>query len=380
MPELSSIFSTLTQGVLNLGNQRLNTADAADIQRNIDQFGLGQSRYSFTNRTFPEDLANDYNGHYMVININVPVKTPDSTTGLVDKLTSLQTTGNFSSTLTGNLNNTSDYSTVDRLKFGNFAGINATNVTGNILNPLNSLNARFALASGTRRIVESIAIHMPTPVLFNSQHIYEEVALTPLLGKALAVGIQAVAAGAGGLGGYQRALAAAAGARNITDATGRSIGRLSSLMGYPINPRVEVLFTTTPQRQFAFEFLMAPKNEAESRTMKAIIDTLRFHSAPELSTAGNLQSIPRVGQFLPDVSFLPVYIPPAQFDITFYDKGKENTNIPRISTCVIERIEVDYAPTGVYSTFRNGHPVAARLSVAFREVEILHKARIAQGF
>lgn len=330
---------------------RLISANTADIQRSIDQIGLGQSRYNFTNRVFPEDLANDYNGHYMVININVPVDNggkPLSTVG------GFNLTGtNFASTVL-----TNDYSTVDKLKFGNYAGIDATNST-NVISP------RFALFSGTRRIVESIAIHMPTPVIYNSQHIYEEVALTPLFGQALKLGAQAIAAGVAGAATGSVARALAAGAANIFNSSGRLISTASKLMGYPINPRVEVLFSTTPQRQFAFEFLMAPKNETESRTMKAIIDTLRFHSAAELGV---------------NFGVLPVFIPPAQFDITFYDKGRENTNIPRINTCVIERIEVDYAPTGVYSTFRNGHPVAARLSVAFREVEILHKARIAQGF
>jgi hypothetical protein len=98
--------------------------------------------------------------------------------------------------------------------------------------------------------------------------------------------------------------------------------------------------------------------------MKAIIRTLRFHAAPELDsvTAGF------------------TYIPPAEFDITFFNKGVENTAIPRINTCVMDRIEVDYAPTGVYSTFSNGHPVAARLSLGMREIEVVHKRRVLQGF
>jgi hypothetical protein len=115
-----------------------------------------------------------------------------------------------------------------------------------------------------------------------------------------------------------------------------------------------------------FEILMAPRSETESVIMKNIIQTLRFHAAPE------------IGTFLGVSGF--TFIPPAEFDITFFNKGLENRNIPRINTCVLNRIEVDYAPTGVYSTFRNGHPVAARLSLGFREIEILHKERIDRGF
>jgi hypothetical protein len=103
--------------------------------------------------------------------------------------------------------------------------------------------------------------------------------------------------------------------------------------------------------------------------MHSIIKTLRFHGAPELSDV----AVPFIGQGL-------FWIPPAEFDITFFHKGKENMNILRINTCVLERIEVDYAPTGVYSTFKNGHPVATRLSMGFRELEPVHKKRVLQGF
>jgi hypothetical protein len=98
--------------------------------------------------------------------------------------------------------------------------------------------------------------------------------------------------------------------------------------------------------------------------MKKIIDTLRYHSVPELDE--------NTGGF--------TYVPPAEFDFTFYNKGTENRLIPRINTCVVDRIEVDYAPSGVYSTFSNGHPVLARLSLGVREVEPLHKRRVLQGF
>ena len=48
---------------------------------------------------------------------------------------------------------------------------------------------------------------------------------------------------------------------------------------------------------------------------------------------------------------------------------------------LLEKIDIDYAPAeGKYSTFRNGAPVAVRLSLGFREVEIAHKKRIYQGF
>lgn len=333
-----------------------------EIQSGIDNYGLFQSSYDFTNRVFPEDLANDYNGHYMVININIPT---DRSGTSRSKLPSIPG-------LTGTTAATSDYSRVDKLRFGKYGlpgrpQIEPTNtLVGDFsANTFNNLG-NIGLLSGTRRIVESIAIHMPTPVLYNSQHLYEEISLTAIAGQAgklLASGAASLLAGLF-RGSLDSALGASATTRRLYDAVRGPIGTVGKLTGNPINPRVEVLFTTTPQRQFNFEILMAPKSENESRSMKSIIEVLRFHAAPELSAFG----------------VVPLFIPPAQFDISFFNKGSENLNIPRINTCVMERIEVDYAPTGIYSTFRNGHPVAARLSMSFRETEILHKARIAQGF
>lgn len=310
---------------------------------NINDNTLGQSEYDFRYRVFPEDLNNDYIGHYMIININVPV---------------FASSGEARTSYGGNafgqniLEN--EYSKVDTLRFGNAENVGGTSpITG-----YNALRSEpLAIPRYTRRIKESIAMFMPNPVTFNTVNEFQEISLTGL-GAGLATQTAGLVGGlfGGELGGRL--------AGGLADATGKVIGQVSSLAGYPINPRVEVMFSKTNLRQFVFEFLMSPRNEQESENMKAIIRTLRYHSAPELDSA--------------TAGF--TWIPPAEFDITFYNKGKENTNIPRINTCVLDRIEVDYAPQGVYSTFSNGHPVAARLSLGMREIEVVHKRRVLQGF
>jgi hypothetical protein len=235
-----------------------------------------------------------------------------------------------------------------------------------LITPGQSVPGAFALERQTRRIVESIALYMPTPLVFNSQNIYQEISLTALMGQGL-MGIGDFFASAIRTLSGQLDQALQGGARPIVDTRGEAIGTASRLMGYPINPAVEILFANTPQRQFVFEVLMAPRNEAESESIKKIVKTLRFHAAPELGDiAGAFGGI--------------FWIPPAEFDITFFNKGQENLNILRINTCVLERVEVDYSPQGVYSTFRTGHPVAVRLSLGFREIEPVHKKRILQGF
>lgn len=318
--------------------------------RSVNDNTLGQSEYDFTYRVFPNDLNNDDVGHYMVININVPVFALSSSVSGATARTSYGGS-QFNQTL---FRSNNQWSKVDALRFGN-----AEDVGG--VTPILQMNAlrteMLSIPRFTRRIKESIAMFMPSPIIFNTTNEYQETSLTALAGGLLTAGISAATAARFGKD-------VGAGVESLLNSTGQGIGKLSSLAGYPINPRVEVMFSKTNLRQFVFEFLMAPRNVEESETMKAIIRTLRYHSAPELDS----------------VTEGFTWIPPAEFDITFYNRGKENTNIPRINTCVLDRIEVDYTPTGKYSTFSNGHPVAARLSLGMREIEVVHKRRVLQGF
>lgn len=76
-------------------------------------------------------------------------------------------------------------------------------------------------------------------------------------------------------------------------------------------------------------------------------------------------------------------IPPSEFDIKFYCNGQINTNIPPISTCVLQSVDVDYAPHGFTayevpgqitpSEGGTGMPVAIQLTLQFREAEIMTK-------
>lgn len=146
----------------------------------------------------------------------------------------------------------------------------------------------------------------------------------------------------------------------LRDHLGIGAGSLQGITGYAINPGVQVLYRSTALRSFQFQFLMAPQSERESRSMESIIQNLRYWAAPRA------------------VGIL--FQTPAEFQIRFYNKGQENRHIPQIRRCVLNRIDVDYAPmSGEWSTFTNGHPVAALLSLNFQEMEIIHKDFIAGG-
>lgn len=342
---LNSLGRAVSGTVNSIGSVYVESTQKVLDQLNysIDDNTLTQSQYNFNYRTFPDDIANDYIGHYMVININVPVFASGNPT---------QRTS-YGGQAYGQTFLSSEYSKVDALRFGRAEDVGGTNpVTGNPAFDAEPL----AIPRYTRRIAESIALFMPTPIIFNTQNRYQEINLTSL-GTGLATQAGALIGGARG-GEAGTALG------SVVSSAAQTVGQISGLAGYPINPRVEVMFSTTDLRSYTFEFLLAPRNEKESESMKRIIQTLRYHSVPEID--------PTTAGF--------TFIPPAEFDFTFYNKGVENLHMPRINTCVMDRIEVDYAPTGTYSTFSNGHPVMARLSLGVREVEILHKRRVLQGF
>jgi len=304
----------------------------------VSQTNLLSSKYNFTSRVFPLDLGDEHNAHYMVININVPVYS-----GLIPKTTEGEKRSAFDASINGEILN--EASKVDRLRFGkNNPGGGATEGRS---------GAFVEIPRYTRRIAESIALFMPQSLVYSTQNAYEDISLTAIAGSI----------GVGAVTGLLTGMAAGKGT-GLVNAISGAAGPTSRLAGYPIHPRIEIMYATTPQRQFVFEVLMAPRNYKESLAIKEIIRTLRFHAAPEIDS----------------LTYGLTFIPPAEFDITFFWAGIENRAIPRINTCVLERIDVDVAPTGVYSTFQDGFPVTLRLSMGFREVEIVHKKRITEGF
>lgn len=329
---------------------------AAQINNNTN-LSLNPGTYDYSNFVFPSNLGASHLGHYMVININIPTGSDNKNAG--------RTYPGFDTTATN------DMSKVDQLRAaegntytpGTTIGAGLDSVAGGINTVLNYIGAptapidRIALSERhTRRIKDTVVLAMPqNNLIYTSENDFENVALT-YYGLA---GIAGAAAGV--LGGFLGA-AAGVGAYAVMNAAGKAIGKASTLAGYPLNPRLEILFTGRRQRGFVFEILMSPVNEEEANAIQNIIRLLRFHSSPDIIALGYF------------------FVPPAEFDISFYKDGKENLNIPRINTCVLEKIEVDMAPTGAYSAFSTGHPVQTRLSLGFREVEILHKARITQGF
>lgn len=134
----------------------------------------------------------------------------------------------------------------------------------------------------------------------------------------------------------------------------------AALTGRAINPGVQVLYKTTHLRTFNFVFLMAPRSEKESQSMERIIKTIRKYSAPEDNGA--------------------FYRSPAEVEIEFHFNGKQNPHIIKLKRQVVTYIDVNYAPQGFYSTFSNGYPVSCMLGITTREMEIIDRQDVEDGF
>ena len=226
-----------------------------------------------------------------------------------------------------------------------------------------------------RRITDTVCLYMPDTLAFSYNQSYD----TPTLGGTPLAAL--MAGGASTLDAFRlnkdnpRGLANALG-KNLspfiasmlmnTTGTGKTIFAAST--GVVQNPMLEILYSSPSFRTFRFDFMLYPRSEKEALEVQNIIDRLRFHQAPEVLKQGN-------GFFL---------VPPSEFDITFMYNGKENPNIPKISTCVLESIDTDYSPGGPFSAYEipgqsatkggTGMPVGIRLSLQFKETEIITKS------
>lgn len=128
-----------------------------------------------------------------------------------------------------------------------------------------------------------------------------------------------------------------------------------------INPMVQVLYRSSNLRQFDFSFLMVPRNESESKSIENIVKNIRAYSSPEFTGPAS-----------------SVVIAPAEFQITFMNKGQENPHLPKIERCVISKVQANFAPPGTFSTFRNGYPVSCLLTFSATEVRLIDRTKIMQ--
>ena len=136
--------------------------------------------------------------------------------------------------------------------------------------------------------------------------------------------------------------------------------------GYAINPQVQMLYTGIDLRSFELSFTFTPKSSSETEQVDKIISMFKYYSSPALQAGAQTQT---------DAMFL---IPPALFNVNFMINNIENKYLPKYGDCVLQDIQVNYAPNG-WSSFESGAPVQTTLSLSFRETQIIDKAKLQNG-
>lgn len=259
-------------------------------------------------------------------------------------------------------------------------GLSATNELGNTINKIGTvllgddvdlvsrtknLISNFSLKRNVEQLQLAIALFMPDGINTSYDNEYEAISVTATLG-ALGFGAQALAARNGATSDKDPFIAEAA-----AGVAGRLLGNdeltrlgIFGTTGRVINPQLEMLYTSPVLRKFTFDFRLIPRNEAESGVILTIINQLKYYAAPSI----------------PDNSTGRYFIPPAQFELEFYDgNNNQNPYLFKTKKCVLSGINVDFSPNG-FATFKNGAPVETRLQLTFQETVIIDRNAVAEGY
>jgi len=127
-------------------------------------------------------------------------------------------------------------------------------------------------------------------------------------------------------------------------------------------PRMELMFEGIGRREFSFEFNFIPKDAKEAKDIQKIVKEFKLHMASNFT----------------DETFREMEIPDL-FNIKYMFKGDENTHLNKISTCALETMDVSYGGDR-FIAYEDGAPQTTKMTLKFKELEIITKKQIEQGF
>ena len=164
-------------------------------------------------------------------------------------------------------------------------------------------------------------------------------------------------------------------------------GALDVTLGMAQNPYEEMMFSGITFRSFSFDFIFRPDSSDEIEAVQEIIKRFRRHSRPSFTK----------GAFGKSVMDYPM-----EFDIQFLtaERGQpklkgndamddaaggdivyvENTHLPKIKTCVCDKVSTNYTPNGVWSAYAAGAPIAITMGLGFKEKTLVMEQDIGQGY
>lgn len=211
----------------------------------------------------------------------------------------------------------------------------------------------------TYRISDAVALYVDGPPTVKYGMNYANKDLGTLLGILSGSALNTSASGAASeigaaMGATIAKLPGAFGGGDLAAAMGKNAG-------VALNPFKEVVFESVDFRSFTFKYKFLPKSRAESEAVREIISLFKEHMHPQLSS-GKL-----------------FFIYPSEFQITYYFEDAENTYFHKFRPCALESLDVTYGGDQ-FSSFRDGNPTEVNMALTFRELEILTRQNIQEGY
>ena len=345
-------------------------------------------KYVIKSHTYPSDLGSQDLQHYVLFNINVRGKSSINGSGKLFEVTRAESSGGMTSEQLGTS------AIVGAGVVGAVAGgafVNSLNKAPSpapgapiptrgqaVATALASLGvtAVGAVAGGaaaaafvsqnnllkpdtTHRISDAIALYVdgPPTVKYNMNYATKDLgSLMGLLSGSVfdQSGMAAAGEAAASVAIAVAKIPGAFGAGDVQSA-------ISKASGTALNPFKEVVFESVDFRSFNFKYKFFPKNANESQAVQNIITLFKIHMHPELS-AGRL-----------------FFIAPSEFQITYYFDSAPNRYFHKFRPCALESMDVSYGGEQ-FTAFKNGNPTEINMTLTFRELEILTRASIKEGY
>ena len=239
-------------------------------------------------------------------------------------------------------------------------------------------NVRVTMPS-RKRLDTAIALYMPAQVQVTYGAKYTDTEVSALAG-ALGQAVGDMSAGASLSDTYNKVIpmvteglqkkALLMGA-DLLDGIGISGAREAIEIGRAevIADRMQLAFKNVDRRSFQYTFKMIPRNSREADEIKKIVSAFKFNMMPEYKGGQ--------GSARDTLNY------PATFNIEYHYRGKENTYLNRVSECFLENMQVSYGGDR-YKTFdphnsEGAPPVETSITLAFKEIQIMHREKMKDG-
>ena len=130
---------------------------------------------------------------------------------------------------------------------------------------------------------------------------------------------------------------------------------LTRTTGAIANPNMELLFNGPDLRTFSFQFLLAPRDQPEAKTVIKILRFFKQGMAPIRTKSRLFMKSPH--------TFRLSYKNPKSEQQKYLNKFKE---------CALGSFGVNYTPNGNYSTYEDGVMTAYQMTMTFRELKPIY--------